>query len=375
MISAEESKGADSLAQFAADEVAVDAEKQRLVARGAVRYREEEAELRAAEVEEDRSAALLQARGEPATFVQGERQIEARQLAYARSERELRAQDGVVLRAGEHELTAQALRYTRDGQVHAEGAIALKAPELDGSLVGDSLFFDLEQEAGWMRGAPSLRQRELVFAAPVLRFDLVQGRLAGAGGFVLRAEGLEVAAARGAYEADSTRVLVAEGVVLEERDSERDYHSKLMADSMVVALADSQVEWIAIPGQVSGQIEVGDRHSWIEGRGGQVFMADGDLERVEVSAEADVTHRRAENEEINRFRGQQMTLYFDAAGLRRALVKGAAELVTRLQEDEEVSVNEVSGEELDIRFAAGSLSEVRVGPEIKGRYYPPAEEP
>ena len=45
-------EGADSLAQFAADEVAVDAEKQRLVAQGAVRYREEDAELRADEVEE-----------------------------------------------------------------------------------------------------------------------------------------------------------------------------------------------------------------------------------------------------------------------------------------------------------------------------------
>ncbi len=368
-------EGADSLAQFAADEVAVDAEKQRLVARGEVRYQEEEAELRAAEVEEDRSSALLQALGEPATFVQGERQIEARQLAYLRSEQKLTAQDGVVLRAGERKLTAQTLRYTRDGQVHAEGAIALKAPELDGSLAGDSLFFDLEQEAGWMRGAPSLRQRELVLTAPVLQFDLVRGRLAGTGGFALRTEGLEVVAERGAYEADSTRVLVAEGVVLKERDDERDYHSRLMADSMVVALADNQVEWIAIPGQVSGQIEVGDRHSWIEGRGGQVFMADGDLERVEVSSEADVTHRRAKNEEINRFRGQQMTLYFDAGGLHRALVKGAAELVTRLQEDEEVSVNEVSGEELDIRFAEGSLAEVRVGPEIEGRYYPPAEEP
>ena len=367
-------EGADSLAQFAADEVSVDAEKQRLVAQGAVRYREEDAELRAAEVEDDRNAALLQARGEPATFVQGERQIEARQLAYARSGRELRAQDGVVLRAGERKLTAQTLRYTRDGQVHAEGAIVLKTPELDGSLAGDSLFFDLEQEAGWLRGTPSLRQHELVFAASVLRFDLVQGQLVGTGGFTLRAEGLEVAAERGAYEADSTRVLVAEGVVLEERDGERDYR-RLLADSMVVALADSQVEWIAIPGQVSGQIEVGDRHSWIEGRGGQVFMADGNLERVEVSAEADVTNRRAENEEINRFRGQQMTLYFDASGLRRALVKGAAELVTRLQEDEEIAVNEVSGEELDIHFAEGSLAEVRVGPEIEGRYYPPAEEP
>ena len=365
-------EGADSLAQFAADEVSVDAEKQRLVAIGAVRYREEDAELRAAEVEDDRNAALLQARGEPATFVQGERQIEARQLAYARSERELRAQDGVVLRAGERKLTAQTLRYTRDGQVHAEGAIVLKTPELDGSLAGDSLFFDLEQETGWLRGSPSLRQHELVFAAPVLRFDLVQGQLVGTGGFSLRAEGLEVVAERGAYEADSTRVLVAEGVVLEDRDGERDYR-RLLADSMVVALADSQVEWIAIPGQVSGQIEVGDRHSWIEGRGGQVFMTDGDLERVEVSAEADVTNRRAENEEVNRFRGQQMTLYFDETGLRRALVQGEAELVTRLQEDEEIAVNEVSGDELDIRFAEGSLAEVRVGPEIEGRYYPPEE--
>ena len=368
-------EGADSLAQFAADAVAVDAEKQRLVARGAVRYREEEAELRAAEVEDDRSAALLQARGEPATFVQGARQIKAHQLAYSRLERELTAQGGVVLQAAKRELTAQTLRYKRDGQVYAEGAIALKAPELDGSLTGDSLFLDLEQEVGWMRGAPSLRQHELVLSAPVLRFDFVRGLLAGTGGFALHAEGLEVAAQRGAYEADSMRVLVAEGVVLEEQDDERDYRSRLMADSMVVTLADSRVERIAIPGQVSGQIEVGDRHSWIEGLGGQVFMADGDLERVEVSAEADVTHHRAENEEINRFRGQQMTLYFDAAGLRRALVKGAAELVSRIQKDKEVAVNEVSGEELDIRFAKGSLAEVRVGPDIKGRYYPPAEEP
>ncbi len=367
--------GADSLAQFAAGAVSLDAQQQRLVARGAVRYREEEAELRAAAVEQDRRAARLQARGEPATFVQGQRQIEADQLTYSRAERELTAQNGVVLRAGVRQLTAQTLRYRRDGQVHAEGAIALKAPELDGSLVGDSLFFDLEQEAGWVRGAPSLRQRELVLAAAVLRFDLAQSQLAGTGGFALRATGLEVVAARGAYEADSTRVLVAEGVVLEQRDDERNYHSRLLADSMVVALADSQVESIVIPGQVSGQIAVGDRASWIEGQGGQVFMADGDLARVEVSAAADVTHRRTANEEINRFRGQQMTLYFDPAGLHRALVKGAAELVTRRQEDQEVSVNEVGGEELDIRFVEGALAEVRVGPEIEGHYYPPVEEP
>lgn len=368
-------EGADSLTQFAADEVAVDAQRQRLVARGAVCYREEEAELRADEVAEDRSAARWQARGAPATFVQGERQIEASELTYSRSERALTAQGGVVLHAGERTLTAQTLRYTRTGQVQAEGSIALKAPELAGSLAGDSLSLDLEQEAGWVRGGASLRRHDVDLSAPVLRFDLAQGWLAGTGGFALRAEGLEVAAERGTYQADSTRVQVAEGVVLEERDDEREYHSRLMADSMVVALADSQVEWIAIPGPVSGEIEVGDRHSYIEGRDGQVFMADGRLERVEVRAEADVTHGRADDDAINRFRGQQMTLYFDATGLRRALVTGEAELVSRLQEDDEVAVNEVAGAELDIRFADGVLAEVGVGPDIEGRYYPPAEEP
>ncbi len=368
-------EGTDSLTQFAADEVAVDAQRQRLVARGAVCYREEEAELRADEVAEDRSATQWQARGAPATFVQGERQIEASQLIYARSERTLTAQGGVVLRAGERVLTAQTLRYTRPGQVQAEGAIALKAPELAGSLAGDSLALDLEQEAGWVRGGASLRRHDVALSAPVLRFDLAQGRLAGTGGFALRADGLEIAAERGAYQADSTRVQVAEGVVLDERDDERTYHSRLMADSMVVALADNRVEWIAIPGPVHGEIEVGDRHSYIEGRDGQVFMADGRLERVEVRAEADVTHGRADDEAINRFRGQQMTLYFDSTGLRRALVTGAAELVSRLQEDDAVSVNEVAGAELDIRFADGVLTEVGVGPDIEGRYYPPAEEP
>ncbi len=71
-----------------------------------------------------------------------------------------------------------------------------------------------EKLAG-LRGAPSLRQRELVLTAPVLRFDLGRSRLAGTGGFALRAKGLEVTAAHGAYEADSARVRVAEGVVLD----------------------------------------------------------------------------------------------------------------------------------------------------------------
>ena len=105
-------------------------------------------------------------------------------------------------------------------------------------------------------------------------------------------------------------------------------------------------------------------------------MTDGNLERVEVSAEADVTNRRADNEEVNRFRGQQMTLYFDATGLRRALVKGEAELVSRLQEDEEIAVQRGQRRRVGYPLCRRVTGRgARLAREIEGRYYPPAEEP
>jgi lipopolysaccharide export system protein LptA len=374
--------GADSLAQFSAERAEIDIEGERLVVQGAVHYREEGIELKAAAVEEDRSVSRLWARGEPATFVQGARRIAAPELSYARDERILTARDTVVFREGDRELTAAELRYERDtAQLSARGAVVLQAAELAGRLTGDSLFFDLKQEVGWMRGAPSLRrsadgEEELVLKAEVLRFELRQHRLVGEGGFDLRAKGMSLSAARGVYETDSTRVLVAGGVVLDHLSDARDYRSRLEADSMVVELVDNRVERIAMPGQIFGQVDASGRRNWIEGQGGRVFMVDGNLARVEVDAAADVTHRHPEKDEVNRFHGRQMTLYFDAEGLQRALVSGAAQLVTRLQEEGgEVAVNEVSGEELEIRFADGSIAEVRIGPDIEGSYYPPEQEP
>ena len=171
-------------------------------------------------------------------------------------------------------------------------------------------------------------------------------------------------------------MLVAGGVVLDHLSDARDYRSRLEADSMVVELVDNRVERIAMPGQIFGQVDASGRRNWIEGQGGRVFMVDGNLARVEVDAAADVTHRHPEKDEVNRFHGRQMTLYFDAEGLQRALVSGAAQLVTRLQEEGgEVAVNEVSGEELEIRFADGSIAEVRIGPDIEGSYYPHEQEP
>ena len=375
-------EGADSLLRFTAARAEVDIVAEKVLARGRVDYREDEIELAAAEVAEDRSAGRLQAWGAPAVFVHGARRIAAPALGYARDARVLTAWDGVEFSEGERRLQSGALRYERDAAVLAVwDDVDLRAPEFEGRLSGDSLYFDLVGEQGRVVGTPSLRragaaQDTFSLAAEVLHFELARRRLEGIGGFALRAEGVALAAARGVYEADSARVLAADGVVLHHRRTECDCHSRLEADSMVVALVDNQVEQISMPGRVFAQVDTEDRRNWIEGRGSRVFMVAGDLERVEVDAEADVTHRHLDTDEVNRFHGQRMTLHFDAGGLRRALVSGSAQLVTRLQDEGgEVVVNEVVGQELEILFTDGSIAEVGIGPDIEGRYFPPEEEP
>ncbi len=372
--------GSDSLFQFSAARADVDMEAERMVARGAVRYSEKDAVLSAEVVEEDRRLSMLQAKGAPATYIQGARYIEARELDYRRDERLLTARGAVVFREQDRQLTAAELRYERDtGEISAWYRVVLQAPELQGRLTGDSLFFALEPEAGWMSGAPLLRRigddgDTLTIAATVLYFDLARRELSGKGNFALQTTGVKLNAERGAYNTDAAQVIVAGGVVLGQQGGERDYSSRLQADSMLVELVDRRVERIAVPGRVFVRIEANGRHNWIEGQGGRVFMAAGDLQRIEVDADADVTHRHPQKDEVSRFHGKKMTLYFDAEGLRRALVSGAAKLVTRLQDEGgEVAVNEVGGEELEIHFADGSISEVRIGPDIEGSYYPPEE--
>ena len=373
-------EGADSLARFTAERAEVDIAAEQLLAWGEVSYSEDEIELAAAEVVEDRNIGQLRAHGTPAVFVQDARRITAPVLGYARDERILTAWHGIEFSEGERRLQAGALRYERDAAVLAVwDEVDLRTPELEGRLAGDSLYFDLDREQGRLVGAPSLRRAgtdgdALSLTAGVLRFELACRRLEGAGEFALRADGVTLTAAYGVYEADSARVLAADGVVLHHRSAARDYRSRLEADSMVVALVDNQVEQVVMPGWVFAQVDTEARRHWIEGRGGRVFMVAGGLERVEIDAEADVTYRHIDKDEVNRFQGQRIMLYFDAGDLRRALVSGNAQLLTLLQEEDgEVAVNEVVGEELEIHFADGSIAEVGIGPNIKGNYYPPEE--
>jgi lipopolysaccharide export system protein LptA len=376
--------GRDSTRRFSAEQVDVDLKQGKALARGSVVLNEPDMSLQARELVLDRRSREWQAQGDPALFVQGERRLEARRFSYGEASARLEAQGGVIYRQGERLLEAGHLVYgRREEHLWAEGGIALRAPELGGTLRGGALFHDLRQEQGQLRQNPQLRRaaagaQELVLEADSMGFDLGQARLAATGEVRLEAGTLKGRADRGQYAASAERVLLAGQVVVEQEEEERQYRSRLEADSLIVELEQGRVARLVLPGRVKGVVEAaGGRLSWIEGQGGQGFFASGRLERIEINAQADVTHRHLGKDEVSRFQGSRMVLEFGDQGLQRAWVGGQAQLVSRLPEKEgeaQVVINQVRGEELEILFAGGSIDQVRMGPTVEGSYYPPPKE-
>jgi lipopolysaccharide export system protein LptA len=376
--------GEDSTRRFAAREAEFEPGRQRLAASGGVEIRDADPDsgfgLFAAEVVEDRDRRWLTARGEPAVFAQAARRIEAATLVYAASSDSLAATGKAVFSEGGRRLQAARLVYERSRELlQAGGSVELQAPELEGELRGDSLAYDLQTATGMVAGDPVLHRRaedgsELELRADTLYFDLERRQLEGTADFRLTAGTVEARADRGRYDAQTGQLWLAGEVVLRQERSEEDYRSEIRADAMVAQVKDGKVASIDLPGAVEGTIESSaQRLSWIKGIQGRIFLRDDKLERVELDSEAEVVHRHLGKAEVSRFRGQQMKLDFGDDGLRRVWVGGGAELQTRLLEKEgetEAAVNKVEGKEMEILFEDGSIGQVKMGPDIQGKYYP-----
>jgi hypothetical protein len=102
------------------------------------------------------------------------------------------------------------------------------------------------------------------------------------------------------------------------------------------------------------------------------------VRQVELDGQAEVTQQDPDDRGASRFQGRRMVLHFGAdEGLVQVVVEGGAELWSHLPaaEDSAKSAgNHVRGERLEIRFAGGELSEVRVAKATDGSYFPPPEE-
>lgn len=373
-------EGIDSSGYFSAREVEVDLAERRLLARGAVQATRDSAKLVAEEFVEEWRARRSLASGYPARYERDERAIEARHIRYMRDVDRVEADSLVVFRTGDRLLGARHLVYSgRDATVAARGAIQLKGPELEGILSGDSLFFDLDTERGQVLGTPKLRRTDggqLQLSADSMSFDLREKTLSGFEHFLLLGDDIEVHAETGQYSAELEQIAFGGAVELERGSEGQESRSRIEADSLIVLLEDGSARQVLAAGQLKGVVEMGiDRICWIEGRGGRVFLQGDGMERIELDAQADATYRHLLKGEVSRFRGQRMVLYFVDNELHQARVEGDAKFVSRLvREDGEISVNEVSGLELEINFVAGGIASVEVGPEIEGTYFPAEKE-
>lgn len=378
-------EGGDSSGHFSAREVEVDLEERRLLARGRVLAEWDSAKLAADELVEEWRAHRSLASGYPSRYERDERAIEARHIRYMRDEERVEADSQVVFREGERVLGARHLVYAgRDAAVTARGAIQLKGPELEGTLSGESLFFDLDAERGQVMGSPKLRRTDggqLQLSADSMFFDLRAKTLRGSARFSLLSDHIEARARAGQYSAERDsagreQIAFFGAVELEQGRAGQDYRSRIKSDSLIVFLEEGSAREVLVAGQLEGVVEMGtDRICWLEGRGGRVFLLDDRLERIELDAQADATYHHLQKGEVSRFSGQRMFLYFADNELYKARVEGAAKFVSRLvRDDGEMSVNEVAGDELEINFVAGGIASVEVGPGIEGTYFPAEKE-
>lgn len=116
-------------------------------------------------------------------------------------------------------------------------------------------------------------------------------------------------------------------------------------------------------------MSTGDATSWFSGSRGTVAFEDDQLRAVTLERDADVTYRHIPKDQVSRFRGDEMVLYFNTGGLQQVRVEGRAVLESRLVRDAgDIAINSVKGEEMDIYFANGLLVRVEVGPQAEGTY-------
>ncbi len=368
-----EVSSADSLRSFRAAEMDYLLEEQQVAARGEVRLEEPDLRLQAEELREDRSAGRWQAWGAPdlpALIERGQCSIRAERFTYLKEEDALEASGGVVFRDRERERVLEAghLRYWHGKQrLEAGGGVALRAPEFAGLASAAELTYDLEAEQARLRGAPRLQRQDgeaLLLSAGELDFDLKNEEMTGRDGFVVESRTAKLRAGQGVYRSGGEELLLAGQVELRRQTPER--RTLLQADSMIAQLQEGRISRLSAPVPLEGSFATPpDQAGWLQAQSGAAFFAAGELERLELEGQADLTRRAGES--TSRFQGRRILLHFAGGDLRRVQVEGEARMWARLPgEGRAPALNHVRGERLEI--LVGEQDTLRVtGSE--GTYY------
>ena len=366
---------ADSNRVLRAGQVEVELKAKRVLAQEGVVMEVDSLTLLAAELAEE-EGGKWQAKGQPAILDHQGRRISARRLWGVAGAGAVEAAGEVVGLIDRLQLEAQQLSYDRDkNQLEAGGQVVLHLEDFAGQARGGRLRYRLDEDWAALEESPQVeRQRPgeeaLLLEAEGMAFNLKENKLVGQEQFVLSGPKVAIEARRGEYDYGEEVLYLGRQVVLRHGVPER---RRLEADSMVVRLEAGQVQRVELPIGVEGAINEEQAVAWIQAKTGQVHWSGETLERVELNGEAEVVQEKLADGGVSRFSGEAVVIYFDGAGqLVRMTAAGGAQLHSRIGEakEGEPSLNQVSGERLEILLAEGAIDTVRVLEGIEGKYFP-----
>ncbi len=365
----------DSVRKLSAQMVGLDLSARGILAEGDVRATGD-LQLWADELRED-DAGRWSVRGEPLQLEVDGRSLTARQMLILGDMDTVIAAGTTETVEGDRSIRADSLVLVRStGQLEAIGRVQILAADVQGQLQAEHLrSAGTDKEVLLWDGArlrrPRVDAEDLLLAADTLRLDHEGGRLEGVGTFVLQSPPrLELRAHQGSYHTSGdTAALAGETRFLYDAESSQ---SRLSADTCHVVLIDGMPTAVDWPGHLEGRMKDSQQTSWLQADSGHGVLIDGRITQLTLQGSVEVT-LRGSGERLSRFTAASMHLSYDEEGvLHQVQAEGQALVRNRLPAAgaSSASLNEVSGERLEVDLEGGAVVAVRVLGDTEGRFVP-----
>jgi lipopolysaccharide export system protein LptA len=366
-------RGRDGETYFGAEQMEVNVQERRFVAKGAVFISRDSVRLSGDGWKEDRFLGATEVWGAPARYLRGLANIQGRRMNFKEQEDVLLIDSMAIFEDTGYYIAAQKMTFDGNQQtLVAKNDVKMQTSNWDGILKGKDLMLNRQDERGLINGDPYLvfPEEDVLFRADSIGFDGVKNQVTGLGSVIFENRSLKVESDKAILSLDGVQITFYEDVKLEENGTENDYSYRMLVDTLSVDLVDGKFIQADLVGNFNGRFDVKSGYiGSMLGSEGTVIFSDGNLGEIELVKDANLIYGRREIGEENRFQGEKIKLFFNNQGLSHVHVDGSAEFFAQSGESNESGgVNHVFADEIDIHFRDGRMDNIVIGPSAQGVY-------
>ena len=366
-------RGRDGETYFGAEQMEVNFQGRRFVAKGAVFIRRDSVSLSGHGWKEDRLLGATEIWGAPARYSRGLANIQGLRMKFKEPEDVLLIDSMAVFEDTGYYIAAQQMTFDGNHQtLVAKNDVKMRNSNWDAILKGKDLILSRLDERGAIDGDPYVvfPKEDVLFRADSIEFDGVKNQVTGVGSVVFENRSLKVKSDKAILSVDGAQIVFYEDVELEENGTENNYSYRMVVDTLSVDLVDGKFIQADLVGNFNGDFDVKSGYlGFMSGSEGIVIFSNGSLGEIELVKDANLIYGRRENGEENRFQGEEMKLFFNNQGLSHVHVDGSAQFFAQSDESNEIGgVNHVLAEEIDVHFKDGRMDNIVIGPSAQGVY-------